>query len=35
MVMVNAGFHKYAEILRANFIKNTGVDLQKEPIKSK
>ncbi len=35
IVMVNAGFHKYAEILRANFIKNTGVDLQKEPIKSK
>lgn len=35
IVMVNAGFHKYAETLRSNFMKNTGVDLQKEPIKSK
>lgn len=32
-VIVNAGYHKKAEIMRKNFLEASGVDLQKDPIK--
>ncbi len=35
MVLINAGLHVYAENLRNRFMKDSGIDLQKEPIKSK
>jgi hypothetical protein len=35
MVLINAGFYVYAENLRDRFMKDSGIDLQKEPIKSK
>lgn len=33
-VIINAGFHKKAEIMRRNFLTVAGVDLQKENLKS-
>lgn len=35
VVLINAGMHKFAENLRNRFMKDSGIDLQKEPIKSK
>ncbi len=35
IVLINAGLHKQAENLRLNFMKDSGIDLQKEPVKSK
>lgn len=35
IVLINAGLHKYAENLRNTFMKDSGIDLKKEPIKSK
>lgn len=35
MVLINAGLYKYAENLRNTFMKDSGIDLKKEPIKSK
>jgi len=35
IVLINAGLHKYAENLRNRFMKDSGIDLQKEPTKSK
>jgi len=34
-VLINAGFHKFAENLRVRFMNDSGIDLQKEPAKSK
>ena len=34
-VIINAGFHRKAEIMRRNFLTISGVDLQKESLKSK
>lgn len=33
-IIVNAGFHKKAEIMRKNFMSISGIDLQKESLKS-
>ena len=33
--IVNAGFYKKAEIMRKNFMTVSGIDLQKDPIRSK
>jgi hypothetical protein len=35
IVLINAGMHKYAENLRNRFMQDCGIDLKKEPIKSK
>lgn len=32
-VLINAGFHQKAELLRDTFLKSYGIDLQKESIK--
>jgi hypothetical protein len=34
-VLINAGLHKFAETLRVKFMNSSGIDLQKEPLKSK
>lgn len=34
-LIINAGFHKKAEVMRKNFFLVSGVDLQKESIKDK
>jgi len=34
-VLINAGLHKFAENLRVRFMNDSGIDLQKEPSKSK
>jgi hypothetical protein len=34
-MIINAGFQKKAEIMRRNFMMLTGIDLQKESLKSK
>ena len=34
-VLINAGLHKFAETLRIKFMNSSGIDLQKEPLKSK
>lgn len=33
-VIINAGFHRKAEIMRKNFMTVAGIDLQKESLKS-
>jgi hypothetical protein len=35
IVLINAGYHKYAENLRLRFMEDSGIDLKEEPIKSK
>ena len=32
--IINSGFHRKAEIMRRNFMTVSGIDLQKDPIKS-
>ena len=33
-IIINAGFHRKAEIMRKNFMAATGIDLKKEKIKT-
>lgn len=33
-IIINAGFHKKAEIMRSNFLKLANIDLRKESVKS-
>jgi hypothetical protein len=33
-ILINAGMHKYAEIVREHFIKNNNIDWATEPLKN-